>query len=83
LEPSDIIIGALELHGGGVDDATKAAGGSPPEGEERPCGTREPPGIPTPADWNSRQAARLDQDKEQKAGCKDKKKSCKAQGERN
>ena len=76
-------MGALELHGGGVDDATKAAGGSPPEGEGRPRGTREPPGTPTPADRNSGQVARLDQDEEQGAGRKGKKEGCKARGERN
>jgi hypothetical protein len=83
LEPSDIIIEAPELHGGGVDDAMKAAGGSLPEGEGCLCGIREPPGTSTPADQNSRQAARLDQDEKQKAGCKGKKEGCKAQGERN
>jgi hypothetical protein len=83
LEPSEIIMGAPELHGGGVDDAMKVAGGSLPKGEGRPRGTREPPGTPIPADQNSRQVARLDQDEEQVAGCKDKKEGCKAWGERN
>jgi hypothetical protein len=83
LELSDIIMGAPELHGGGVDNTMKAAGRSLPEGEEHPCRIREPPGTLTSADQNSRQAARLDQDEEQKAGCKDKKEGCKAWGERN
>jgi hypothetical protein len=76
-------MGAPELHGGGVDNVMKAAGGSPPEGEGCPRGTREPLSTLTSADWNSRQAARLDQDEEQKAGCKGKKEGCKARGERN
>jgi hypothetical protein len=83
LEPSDIIIGALKLYDSGVDNMTKAAGGSLPKGEGHLCGIRELPGIPTPADQNSRQAARLDQDEEQEAGCKGKKKGCKAWEERN
>ena len=75
LEPSDIIMEAPELHGGGVDDAMKkVAGGGPPEVEEHPRGSREHPGTPTPVDRNSRQAARLDQDKGQEAGCRGKKK---------
>jgi hypothetical protein len=65
---------APELHGGGVDDATKkVAGGGPPKVEEHPHSSRERPGTPTPADQNSRQAARLDQDKGQEAGCRGKK----------
>jgi hypothetical protein len=77
LEPSDIIMGAPELHSSGVDNVMKAAGRSLPEGEEHLCGIREPSGTSTPADQNSRQATRLDQDEDQKAGCKGKKKSCK------
>ena len=51
LEPSDIIMEAPELHGGGVDDATrKMAGGEQPEVEEHPHRSREPSDIPTPAD---------------------------------
>jgi hypothetical protein len=76
-------MGALELHDSGVDNVMKAAGGGPPEGEEHLHRTRKPSDTPTPADWNSRQAARLNQNEEQKAGCKDKKKGCKAWGERN
>jgi hypothetical protein len=47
-------MGAPELHGGGVDDAMKAVGGSLPEGEGRLHGIREPSDISTPADQNSR-----------------------------
>jgi hypothetical protein len=75
---------APELHGGGVDDATKkVAGGGPPEVEEHPRGSRERPGTPTPADRNSGQAARLDQDEGQEAGRRGKKEGGKTQEERN
>jgi hypothetical protein len=84
LEPSDIIMEAPELHGGGVDNVTKKmAGRGPPEVEEHPHRSRERPGTLTPADRNSRQAARLDQDKRQEADCRGKKKEGKTQEERN
>jgi hypothetical protein len=60
LKPSDIIIEALELHGSGIDNIMKAAGGSLPEGKEYLYRIRKLFDIPTPADQNSRQAARLD-----------------------
>jgi hypothetical protein len=74
---------ALKLYSSGADNVTKAAGRGPPEVEEHLHRIREPSDILTPADQNSRQTARLDQNKKQKADCKDKKKGCKAQGERN
>jgi hypothetical protein len=75
---------ALELHGSGVDNAMKkVAGGGLPEVEEHLHRSRERPGTPTPADQNSRQAARLDQNEGQEAGCRDKKKGGKIWEERN
>jgi hypothetical protein len=59
------------------------AGGGPPEVEEHPRGSRERPGTPTPADRNSGQAARLDQDKGQEAGRRGKKEGGKTREERN
>jgi hypothetical protein len=69
---------ALELHGGGVDNTMKKmVGGGLSEVEEHLCRFRERPGTLTLADRNNRQAARLDQDKGQKTGCRDKKKKSK------
>ena len=50
LESSDIIMGAPELHGGGVDDVMKAAGGSLPEGEGCLYRIRKPPDTLTSVD---------------------------------
>ena len=83
LEPSDIIIEALELYSSSVDNIIKTAGRGPPEVEECLYRIRKFSSILISADQNCKQAARLNQNKKQKAGCKNKKKDCKAGGKRN
>jgi 2-methylcitrate dehydratase PrpD len=78
LKPSDIIMRAPELHDSGVDNTMKKmVGRGLPEVEEHLHRSREHSDILTLVDRNSRQAARLDQNKGQEAGCRGKKEKSK------